>query len=341
MSRIWQKSPKARVILAIFVVLALAIAAYLFFARKPRGIRDFELAQNAARKAQIETLKRDSDQDGLKDWEEAIFHTDPQAADTDTDGTQDGEEVRLGRDPLKPNSSKNPLLPNDPMATSTPLADLSQSNSINPALNITEQFSRSLLPDIVGPILLGKSPQSDELVQKVSGMDFLQNPERVWAGAKRYTPADITVSKKNGLATIAQMFLGLSQALVKHADPSHGNPGIIIDFAQNPESESAQTALLAYQHNFGNLITDITKVPAPHEYMGFILAYLNALSKMHYSLTLIANLENDPISALIAIKALPQVQEDFSRVVEQAKKESRKVVERVVKESENASQKKP
>ena len=42
---------------------------------------------------------KDSDSDSLKDWEEALWKTDPEVADTDKDGTSDGEEVKVGRDP--------------------------------------------------------------------------------------------------------------------------------------------------------------------------------------------------------------------------------------------------
>ena len=45
---------------------------------------------------------KDSDNDGLMDWEEALWKTDPKNPDTDGDGTLDGQEVSQGRDPLKP-----------------------------------------------------------------------------------------------------------------------------------------------------------------------------------------------------------------------------------------------
>ena len=46
-----------------------------------------------------ESLK-DSDNDGLKDWEEELFHTDLFNPDTDGDGYLDGEEVDSGHNPL-------------------------------------------------------------------------------------------------------------------------------------------------------------------------------------------------------------------------------------------------
>ena len=45
-------------------------------------------------------LLADVDNDGLPQWEEEIYGTDPQNKDTDGDGTPDGEEVRNRRNPL-------------------------------------------------------------------------------------------------------------------------------------------------------------------------------------------------------------------------------------------------
>ncbi len=49
----------------------------------------------------IKTLEADTDNDGLKDWEESLWKTDPKNPDTDGDGTLDGEEIRSNRNPLK------------------------------------------------------------------------------------------------------------------------------------------------------------------------------------------------------------------------------------------------
>jgi len=51
---------------------------------------------------QITEAQLDSDNDGLKDWEEKLWGTDPNNPDTDGDGVKDGEELKQGRDPLKP-----------------------------------------------------------------------------------------------------------------------------------------------------------------------------------------------------------------------------------------------
>lgn len=42
----------------------------------------------------------DTDGDGLKDWEEVLWKTDPNNSDTNGNGIPDGEEVNLGKNPL-------------------------------------------------------------------------------------------------------------------------------------------------------------------------------------------------------------------------------------------------
>jgi hypothetical protein len=47
-----------------------------------------------------DTLQNDRDGDGLLDWEEILWKTDPDNPDTDGDGTNDGQEVQENRNPL-------------------------------------------------------------------------------------------------------------------------------------------------------------------------------------------------------------------------------------------------
>lgn len=48
----------------------------------------------------------DHDKDGLNDWYEQQFKTDPADPDTDNDGYGDGQEVMSGFDPLRANGAK-------------------------------------------------------------------------------------------------------------------------------------------------------------------------------------------------------------------------------------------
>ena len=85
-------------------------------------------------------LAKDSDNDGLKDWEEELWKTDKNKADTDGDGTLDGQEIKLGRNPLVKG-------PNDKLSKET-VADKVNTQT-EKDLTDTEKFSRELFLKII------------------------------------------------------------------------------------------------------------------------------------------------------------------------------------------------
>ncbi|GEM_PF-6300824 len=58
-------------------------------------------AVNKPNEDPLSIAQKDTDGDGLKDWEEVIIGTDPKNPDTDGDGIPDGEEVNQSRSPVK------------------------------------------------------------------------------------------------------------------------------------------------------------------------------------------------------------------------------------------------
>ncbi|MEK7589792.1 MAG: hypothetical protein AAB475_00865 [Patescibacteria group bacterium] len=96
---------KGKLKLVIFGLLAIAVLGFL--ALKPNR-SNYENAPSASvtnlnkdtKIALNNITRRDNDNDGLKDWEEGLWRTDPNNPDTDGDGTNDGDEARDGRNPL-------------------------------------------------------------------------------------------------------------------------------------------------------------------------------------------------------------------------------------------------
>ena len=90
-----------------FAVLLLAVAIGFLASRSSRsqyGTIGILSVNNLNAEIQAEAIKniagKDTDGDGLKDWEEALWGSDPHNSDTDGDGTPDSEEVALGRNPI-------------------------------------------------------------------------------------------------------------------------------------------------------------------------------------------------------------------------------------------------
>jgi len=81
----------------------------------------------------------DTDGDGLRDWEEEVWGTDPNNVDSDGDGLNDGQEVRDDRDPAKNGSDR---------LTDSRLANVYTAYKQRSLKNInyTEQISDKILP---------------------------------------------------------------------------------------------------------------------------------------------------------------------------------------------------
>lgn len=104
------------------------------------------LATNAAARA---AAALDTDGDGLKDWEELLYKSDPTNSDSDGDGTTDGAEVKASRDPAKaaPDDFMTPAAAEDP---TSPYASFKRNYGTEGNLTraLVEQFidSESIVP---------------------------------------------------------------------------------------------------------------------------------------------------------------------------------------------------
>src|SRR3989344_1761050 len=92
--------PSKKFLVTLGSLFLFALAGWFWFSYRPHyeAPRPSETAM--ALETQKEALAKDSDNDGLKDWEEVLWKTDTHQADTDGDGTNDKDEVAASRNPL-------------------------------------------------------------------------------------------------------------------------------------------------------------------------------------------------------------------------------------------------
>ena len=90
------KLPSKKFIVIIMVALAMVGISFFTSQQPPKE----EVPVPVKKVSEDEPSKKDTDEDGLFDWEENLWGTDPNNPDTDGDGTSDGEEVAQNRHPL-------------------------------------------------------------------------------------------------------------------------------------------------------------------------------------------------------------------------------------------------
>lgn len=95
------KLPSKRFIVAILI--AVGITGVSFVISQDRSKTTNSIVSNGTEEmglSQESSATKDSDLDGLYDWEESLWGTDMNDSDTDDDGTSDGDEVSQNRNPL-------------------------------------------------------------------------------------------------------------------------------------------------------------------------------------------------------------------------------------------------
>jgi len=141
--------PSKKLLVFLGVVLVILGCFVLFFKFKDRKTTYFSTTKTQEEITDItnqigqQTLKNDSDGDGLKNWEEALWKTDPHNPDTDGDGTDDNSEILINRNPLI--SEPNDLLSED----ITTFVNTQNNSEYSKPLTQTDILSRELFAGYV------------------------------------------------------------------------------------------------------------------------------------------------------------------------------------------------
>jgi hypothetical protein len=84
----------------LIAIACIVVIVSIFLVSRPKSMRMVEVVENASEpqivmnEAIKSTSNTDTDGDGLKDWEEVLWKTDPLQKDTDKDGINDAQEVQ-------------------------------------------------------------------------------------------------------------------------------------------------------------------------------------------------------------------------------------------------------
>ena len=300
------KSGNARIFLVGFVLVAVVIAAVLFFfwPQKPAAPLPDRVAFDL-RQDQIEKLRQDTDGDGLKDWEEVLFHTDRANPDTDGDGTPDGREVAENRDPLKPG-------PDDTLVSTTPL----EITGKEPDTNLTRDFTRTFLRKPLAQILAGEEADIDTpAVERYAERLARQS---VLADAMRFTKSDIRIEPDNSQAAIVNYFTLFGAVFDALHKRGRNEIDITVD-AFKTQNYGILAVLTFYPDAYAKAVADLKNTSVPQAIADFHLAILNYLSKFKRSAELMQKTEADPLLAMLAIHERLRLDDEFKAFMDRSK----------------------
>ncbi|MEX0917384.1 MAG: hypothetical protein WDZ90_02595 [Candidatus Paceibacterota bacterium] len=240
------------------------------------------LAQDAA--------NRDSDNDGLLDWEEELWGTHKNNPDTDGDGTNDGDEVDRGRDPTIPG-------PNDSLENKTAPSQLQNSGSGDENLTDTDRFSREFFENYFNlrqsGILSSEQGQSLLLSQAIRGIGQVS--------PKTYTSNDLKISNDSSKGALRAYGNALGDIISSNSIENENEAVILLRALEN-EDESELQKLDEIKEVYEGMAQDMLLISVPGEVASLHLNLLNNFLQLEFDIEAMKNVYTDPIRVLTVIQ---------------------------------------
>jgi len=219
-------------------------------------------------------VDKDTDGDGVLDWEEGLWGTDLTKKDTNNDGVEDGVEIAKRK-------------------TSAGIED--NTNTIEENLTQTDKFSRELFSTIAALNQAGTVNQNtvDKLTNSL--VEQIQNP----IVKKVFTLSDLKVSSDNSVQAFKNYNNAMNNIYTKY--PIKGNVvDILQEFVNNGENVNVEalSKLDPIIQQTKKFINEMIKVSAPSEISQLHLDIINALERLMENLSDIKFYASDPIIAM-------------------------------------------
>lgn len=229
----------------------------------------------------------DSDQDGLKDWQEALWKTDPNKKDSDGDGTEDGEEVENNRNP-------NLKGPGDEL--SSVASSQLFGNGVSD-LSPTEVFAREFLSEYSKVKKSGGELTGDSQTEIIT--NILSNPNIV-EDLRQYSEGELIVSNDNSPLSLKKYGNTMGEIL-KENPYRDENEISILNRALQSEDEEILLKLDPIISSYENILNKMLKVSTPKEAVQIHLYILDSTNQMLQTIKNFRNVFEDPVSGMVSI----------------------------------------
>jgi hypothetical protein len=272
------------------------LATHHIFANKNVTMEGEALIQERVQKITAD-LQKDSDNDGLKDWEEALYGTDPHNPDTDGDGMLDGEEVRTGHDPLKPG-------PNDLVANENKTASATSTEKIGPSEQLAIDFFSKYLYLKSGSGTALDQATKDSLVQNIASSSALN----INLPFTIYTAKDLNINSGVISEQDRLTYIKTALAILKNNDPKvKGNELLVFKQAIDTKNKDLLKQLDPSINFYLKTTRDLLKISVPAIFAPEHLNLINAFSQMGECLSYFKQGYDEPMLVINDLKKYPDL----------------------------------
>lgn len=290
---------KILIIIGIILLLALSAGGFIFL----KGWSILKSAKDKSEPLSIANQNGDQDNDGLLDWQEAIYGTNPKNSDTDGDGYLDGQEVKAKHDPLKP-------APNDKLTeTNTLTSSASSASPTSPSENnnLTSLLSQSIIQGIsTSQNGTGLNPSNLDL----NSVEFSQTIDQALANGSAFfnwpeiSDQEIKISTDNS-KTAVKNYLDSVMAILSLRLFSFDKSDLeaVKQAVENQNFSEIDQHIQAYEKAYQNL----KEMTVPSSWLEIHKQGLQMISMLGRSLDAIKEMQNDPFKAMLGLKQYEEI----------------------------------
>lgn len=286
-----------RVLAATFFSAVLVVGAYLF----ARSIESPRAAQASMETALLQAIAtKDSDGDGLPDWEEQLYDTSPNTTDTFKLGMTDGEAVARGL--IVPKA-----IADIPTATSSPTStDLDGLPPAPAEGTLTAAFAKNFFTlYLAAKQASGGANLSESDMQNVASQALGSLSSVVTAAPDFKSVKDIKVSG-SGPDALTAFAVSAEQVLLKNTSNASKSEVLYLKDALENNDVTAFSHIASIAKQYRDSAIGLAVLPVPEELAADDLALINAMMRVSGIASDFTLANTDPLAAILALQQYPR-----------------------------------
>jgi len=291
----------------LVTILVILVCFFLFFKFKNNKVsystKNQEETTKIINKEIQQTLKNDTDGDGLKDWEETLWKTDPNNPDTDNDGTDDNSEILANRNPLIAG-------PNDFLDNKVVVVESTQNNfELNQPLTQTDILSRELF---AGYVALKQNNQLGTVQEEQFINNLItKNLSADINSIKKYTLDDLNILQDDRTEVLQQYATQLNSILNAHTDIEYD-----LSIVKNALETKNQGELKKLDSNievYKEVQKELLRIPLPYKITAPHLEMINTFADLINDIQKMKLIWDDPLIGLTGIRGYTENEETLRK----------------------------
>lgn len=290
--------------LIISAIIAVSVIFLAFFvkqlSKEEKVVHENTLTAEIG--GELKILSSDTDNDGLKDWEESLWKTDINKIDTDGDGTNDSDEIKEGRDPAKKG-------PDDKFTKEDIENKLKSEDETEENMTETEKFSIEFFANYMTAYEQGKQLDQNEYEKLLEA--YLEKATTI-SNIRFYGASDFKIINQENTAVIKDYGNKIAEILMKKpGDTALESELLIIDRYNKSQDPSELEKLDPLIKKYTTLEDSLKNLSVPKTAIMLHIELINAISATKDGIEAMRIVSEDPLKAVVGINSYTEASQNI------------------------------